>query len=194
MAERFELRMEEDALARIDGWRREQPDMPSRSEAARRLINAGIGENSSQQLFEIARFNVLSTAMQRDTAKHISDGYLYAWQEGVYPAFNTHPAIHAPFRLGFRVAEELVDELATVFDDAIADKKPVPSFYKLESIYDVRSGRGPWDRGKLIVACRYMFLNETFGEEVWGPLLRGSDHPSEARSIIRKFDRQNISF
>jgi hypothetical protein len=40
--ERFEMRMDEDILERIDRWRAEQDGMPSRSEATRRLVELGL--------------------------------------------------------------------------------------------------------------------------------------------------------
>jgi uncharacterized protein YfbU (UPF0304 family) len=42
-SERFELRLEQDALDRVDDWRRAQSDLPSRAEAVRRLVEAGLG-------------------------------------------------------------------------------------------------------------------------------------------------------
>jgi hypothetical protein len=39
---RFELRLPPDLGAGIDEWRRHQPDLPNRAEAARRLIEAGL--------------------------------------------------------------------------------------------------------------------------------------------------------
>ena len=39
---RFEMRFDSDTLRRVEAWRREQPDLPSRAEAVRRLVNAGI--------------------------------------------------------------------------------------------------------------------------------------------------------
>jgi hypothetical protein len=35
-------RWSEDALKRIDDWRREQPDLPNRPEAIRRLVELGL--------------------------------------------------------------------------------------------------------------------------------------------------------
>ena len=40
--ERFEMRLGVDILQRIDSWRNEQPDQPSRAEAMRRLADAGL--------------------------------------------------------------------------------------------------------------------------------------------------------
>ena len=34
----FQMRVDEDFLKSIDDWRRKQPDLPSRSEAIRRLV------------------------------------------------------------------------------------------------------------------------------------------------------------
>ena len=44
-ASRFELRLPPGLGQEIDEWRRSQPDLPSRAEAARRLIELGL-ENS----------------------------------------------------------------------------------------------------------------------------------------------------
>lgn len=40
--ERFEMRLDPHMLQRIDAWRAEQPDMPSRAEAMRRLADTGL--------------------------------------------------------------------------------------------------------------------------------------------------------
>ncbi len=39
---RFEMRLPPELAEGIDRWRREQPDLPSRAEAARRLIEIGL--------------------------------------------------------------------------------------------------------------------------------------------------------
>ena len=38
----FQMRASADFLARIDDWRREQPDIPSRAEAIRRLVEIAL--------------------------------------------------------------------------------------------------------------------------------------------------------
>lgn len=40
--ERFEMRVEATFLAAIDDWRRKQPDLPSRAEAIRRLVEQAL--------------------------------------------------------------------------------------------------------------------------------------------------------
>jgi hypothetical protein len=42
LSERFELRFSVDLLRQIDDWRRQQPDLPTRAEAIRRLIERSL--------------------------------------------------------------------------------------------------------------------------------------------------------
>jgi hypothetical protein len=46
---RFEMRMDIETLELIEGWRREQASIPSRAEAIRKLIRAGITANSDRK-------------------------------------------------------------------------------------------------------------------------------------------------
>ncbi|MEQ9131111.1 MAG: hypothetical protein RJQ08_13615 [Salinisphaeraceae bacterium] len=48
-SERFEMRISSDLVAHIDAWRRIQDDIPSRSEAARRLIVIGLGKEGDSR-------------------------------------------------------------------------------------------------------------------------------------------------
>jgi len=187
-SERFELRLDPETLDKIDTWRSDQRDVPSRSEAVRKLINAGLGRPDHLQLLQTVRFNVLCAAITKGSAEALSDAYVYAWHEGVYPLFHESIQLQTPFAEQFAVPRNRVNELAEFLDDRWLNKS-MPTFYKLEDHYDVRGGRGFWDRMKLIRTCRYMFLNEMFDQEFWEALLKGSDHPSEAKSITRKFHR-----
>jgi hypothetical protein len=40
--ERLELRVDSDFLAKVDEWRRDQPDLPPRAAAIRRLVEKGL--------------------------------------------------------------------------------------------------------------------------------------------------------
>jgi hypothetical protein len=185
--ERFELRLDSEILERIDDWRGEQPDLPSRSAAVRRLIETGLGQPEDDQLFQIARFNILVAAKTPGPDRALANAYVFAWDRGVYPLFHEGAHLHQPFSSQFRVLKEMVNELAKYLDDRWLAKE-VPSFYELEDYYDIRSGRTAWDRGNLIAGCRYMFLNDMFDSKFWSTLLAGSDHPTEAKSIRRKFN------
>lgn len=187
-SERFELRLDSETLDRIDKWRSERSDLPSRSEAVRRLVEAGLGRPEDEQLFHIARFNLLVAAKTSGTGEGLfSKAYVYAWASGVYPLFHDFAHLHEPFAAQFGVTKDMIHELSKYLDDRW-DAKDVPSFYQLEAYYNVRSGRTAWDRSKLISSCRYMFLHELFDKPFWDALLKGSDHPSEAKVITREFD------
>lgn len=189
-SERFELRLDPDTLDRIDVWRSEQRDLPSRSAAVRRLVEAGLTHGQDERLFEMARFNVLVAAR---AGQPLDKAYAYAWDRGVYPLFHDGAHLHQPFAAHFTVSKDMTHELAKYLDDRDLANE-VPSFYELESYYDVRSGRTDWDRMGLITTCRYMFLDGRFGEKFWGALLRGSDHPAEAKSITDSFDPERDIF
>ncbi len=48
--ERFEMRLDPGTLKKVDNWRSEQPDLPSRAEAVRRLMETGLSETESRPL------------------------------------------------------------------------------------------------------------------------------------------------
>lgn len=189
--ERLELRLDQKTLDQIDDWRNAQSGLPSRSEAVRKLIAAGIGRPGDAQLYQLARFNVLCAARTPGLQDSIDEAYVYAWQVGVYPFFNDNTALHVPFADQFSVSSDMVDELSGFLEDR-ADAEDVPTFYELEDHYQVRRSRSPWGRMELIHACRYMFLKQMWDEAFWKALLKGSDHPSEAKAIVREFKRDAI--
>jgi metal-responsive CopG/Arc/MetJ family transcriptional regulator len=47
--QRLFMRVDQDFLKKIDDWRREQSDLPSRSEAIRRLIEAALQSASKKR-------------------------------------------------------------------------------------------------------------------------------------------------
>ncbi|WP_346380800.1 YfbU family protein [Acidithiobacillus sp.] len=47
-SERFELRIDEEQLSRVDKWASEQTNQPTRAEAVRRLVNLGLSAGSSR--------------------------------------------------------------------------------------------------------------------------------------------------
>lgn len=69
-SERFELRLDEDILARIDGWRSKQEDIPTRAEAMRRLMDTGLAR-SSPEVIMFRSADKLIIAMLADLYKHL---------------------------------------------------------------------------------------------------------------------------
>ena len=75
LSERFEMRLGEDILARVDNWRSAQDDVPSRAEAMRRLVELGLMRDAS----EVVKFSdgeKLLIVIMQDIYKHlkIKDG------------------------------------------------------------------------------------------------------------------------
>jgi len=69
MSERFEMRVDENILSRVDKWREKQDDVPSRAEAMRRLVEVGLTRAGS----EAVRFSdgeKLLAIMMRDVYRH----------------------------------------------------------------------------------------------------------------------------
>jgi len=67
---RFEMRLEEDILTRIDHWRSRQGDVPARAEAMRRLIETGLAR-SLPEAITFRPADKLIIAMLADLYKHL---------------------------------------------------------------------------------------------------------------------------
>ena len=70
MSERFEMRLDEETLTRVDAWRRDQDDVPSRAEAMRRLVERGLGLSTSGSV-GFSDGEKLILMMLRDVYKHL---------------------------------------------------------------------------------------------------------------------------
>lgn len=70
MTERFELRLGPSVLEALDSWRARQDDLPSRSEAMRRLVEAGLSKSERRQL-SLSEGERLITIMLCDLFKHL---------------------------------------------------------------------------------------------------------------------------
>lgn len=69
-SERFEMRLDEDILKRVDQWRAKQEGIPSRSEAMRRLIETGL-ERSAAEAVKFTDGEKMITMMLCDILKHL---------------------------------------------------------------------------------------------------------------------------
>ena len=45
----FQMRADDDFLEKVDEWRRDQPDLPSRAEAIRRLVAIAVKKTGKKQ-------------------------------------------------------------------------------------------------------------------------------------------------
>ena len=143
----------------------------------------------SAALFEIARFQLVVAALTPGPSERLEDAYVYAWDVGVFPLFDDWGRLHLPFAEHFLVDEPMMRELMTFLDQRWSEGH-VPSFYELETHYDVR-GNSKWDRSGLIHALRYAFLSGRFDEGFYATLRKRGDHPAEAAGIADPFDRSS---
>jgi uncharacterized protein YfbU (UPF0304 family) len=68
--ERFELRVDEELLARIDDWALAQDDRPARAEAVRRLLDLGLSAGSKRAV-RFSDGEKMLMLMMRDLYKHV---------------------------------------------------------------------------------------------------------------------------
>lgn len=186
--ERFELRLDQETLAAVDSWRKNQSDLPSRSEAVRRLIETGLGADS-RLTYMAMKFQLLTTSLMPGAGELLSDANVFAWQNDVYPFHDQTQEYWAePFAAHFEVSLEMINELAEYLDGLWLKRKTV-TFYELEDRYQVRQGGTNWSRAKLISACRYMFLRGMFDEPFWKEILKRGECPSGSSVMVQEFSR-----
>ena len=153
-------------------------------------------EATNKSLFQLMRFNILNSGRADMNASPFSTAYIYAWESGVFPAFNEGADWHKPFPEQFNVSEDEVLELGKLLDDKWLEKTPI-TFYELEDHYGVRGSThssGNWDRIKLLNTCRYMYLNSMFDDSFWSSLTENGKCPSEAHSICRPLSETDVYF
>jgi len=68
--ERFEMRLEKEALDKVDLWRGNQQDLPSRAEAVRRLVETGLSMTSRKPL-KLSDGEKLTVLMLCEVYKHL---------------------------------------------------------------------------------------------------------------------------
>ncbi len=68
--ERFEMRLDESILTRVDHWRSQQGDLPARAEAMRRLVETGLAR-SLPEVITFRSADKLIIAMLADLYKHL---------------------------------------------------------------------------------------------------------------------------
>lgn len=69
--ERFELRLDEDTLTRLDEWRSKQPSLPSRSEAVRRLVDVGLEADAPKRSVHFTDGEKALIGMFADLFEHL---------------------------------------------------------------------------------------------------------------------------
>jgi len=153
-------------------------------------------EEINDSLFQLMRFNILSSGFSDIKNAPFSPAYIYAWESRVYPAFNESADWHKSFPDKFKVTENEVSELGKLLDDKWLAKTPI-TFYELEDHYGVSGSihsTSNWDRVKLLITCRYMYLDNSFDDSFWSSLVENGKCPIEAFSICRPMKESDIYF
>lgn len=184
----MEIRLDSGLISKLDDWRSQQNDLPSKSEAVRRLLNNALSVKSTKAEFEIIRFQILQAGLTAGTSARLNDAYLYAWDSGVYPMFHDD-RLAKEFDTHFRVNREKIEALITFLDKEWLNGK-LYNFYELEDYFNVRYGSSDWERYTLIYALKYAYLYGAFDEKFWEKMVEPMKHPSEAGSITSKFIRE----
>lgn len=68
--ERFEMRLDEETLEKIDVWRGRQPGLPSRAEAIRRLVDSGLAMEPKEGV-NLSDGEKVLISMLTDLSKHL---------------------------------------------------------------------------------------------------------------------------
>lgn len=68
-SERFEMRIDSELLERLDQWRQNEDDSPSRAEAIRRLLEAGLAHDNKGRIPHLSDGEKLIAAMLADLIK-----------------------------------------------------------------------------------------------------------------------------
>lgn len=71
VSERFEMRIDSDLLERLDQWRQGEEDTPSRAEAVRRLIEAGLAHDNKGRVPHLSDGEKLIAVMLGDLIKKL---------------------------------------------------------------------------------------------------------------------------
>jgi len=71
LTERFEMRLGQSTIERLDAWRARQEDIPSRSEAVRRLVETGLGRVSEKPDISLSDGSKLIILMLCDLFKQL---------------------------------------------------------------------------------------------------------------------------
>jgi hypothetical protein len=144
---------------------------------------------TGKQAFTLMRAHMLTIGYNPQTKNQVTDSYLFAWQESVYPLFHQDISWHKPFADHFDVGAKHLEGLWR-FLDAKCRCNELVTFYDLEETYHAKGYPAFWTRERLVKACRYMHLRDVFNAELWEGLLALGGHPSEASRIDMPMQRK----
>jgi len=139
--------------------------------------------------FSQQRVDILTKGLSTD---FFSDAYLYAWLHSVYPIYDdsdsdipTRP--HEFFENSFHVSGQKVINVVELLDEKWMNNIPY-TFYELEDAFGGKYDQ-EYGRMTLIFICKYSYLLGHFDEGFWNHLVKPGPSPTEAKAIIRDFNK-----
>ena len=151
-------------------------------------------DDIKKMLFLQQKFQILALFTNPNAERNVTSSYAYAWDRGVYPLLNDGAKWHQPYKDQFDIKEEPLERLLKLLDDRWMAKNPI-TFYELEDHYQLRDKPiDGWERYKLINACRYFYLHDSFDKAFWVALLKSPNCPSEATNLARDLEIGDIYF
>lgn len=135
---------------------------------------------SLRATYETYRLQIMLNGVDREGNLRIPSAYYYSVSNRIYPYFHSEWCEEPdPFAGIYSIGEKLISEVLEYVDELWVKKKPIPSFYALESKF----GRGK--RMELIHIFRYCYLNGGFDGDFYAALLAPTQYPTEASGICR---------
>lgn len=139
-------------------------------------------------LYLIHRNQIMLNAKEADGSYRYPEAYLYAVAHHIYPALHESwcPG-EDPFEEVYQVSKDIFDQVTDYIGKFLEEDKPVPTYYELEGTLKTREQRYEVNR-----VLRYCYLDEHFTKDVFDALLRGEQHPAEAKSIRRPLNDDDL--
>jgi hypothetical protein len=149
-----------------------------------------------QMLFSLQKFQILALYTNASVERSVTDSYIFAWSEGVYPFLNESAVWHQPFESCFRISKEPLIALYDLLRERSDNKRPL-TFFELEDQCGIRGPRRPgpiWDEMDLVRVCRYFYLHRQFDSAFWIALLENGQCPTVAECISEKLGADYVRF
>jgi hypothetical protein len=141
-------------------------------------------------IFNLQRFQILQTKVNPQTSDTIPDFYAYAWYVRLCPVLE-EGELHDDLKDYFSITPKQVDIVTKWADDEWLAKR-LYTFYQYEDHFLKSTPTEGLDRWNLICILRYSYLRKGFDKGFWDKLLEPMKYPTEAASITKPFDVNDI--
>lgn len=152
------------------------------------MDNFNVAMKELKAIYNLQRFQILTTKLNPNTTNWISDAYVYAWYEHMYPYLD-YGNLHRDLIDCFQISKEKIDNVVNYADAEWLENRYY-TFYEYENKFKKEG----IDRHELIVIFRYFYLHDSFDKKFWNTLIKAQNYPTEAGKITSEFSVDSISF